>query len=281
MELNDVAYVPSFTKNLVSGIQIMRQGYKQVIENNSLKIYKNDILVATGGYDSETGLLKMDTEIPQSSNFAHSTVSADYKTIHSRLGHPGHQLLLNTLNATDGIKITGKIEEQDCEICTLTKMRKTNIRKSGSIPTDYLEVIESDTQGPFPIIGSDGTRNNVKFVDKKSRYVKMETIANREATTILDAFKRFKSRMETITNKTVKNIRTDQGTEYKGEFLKYLENNGIVKQTGTAYEHTHPGQMERIHQTIMYDNGTCNDEKFKITAKILYGSTINNCLSLQ
>ena len=111
---------------------------------------------------------------------------------------------------------------------------------------NYLEVIESDTQGPFPIIGSDGTRNNIKFVDKKSRYVKMETIANREATTILKAFKRFKSRMERITNKTMKNIRTDQGTEYKGEFLKYLENNGIVKQTGTAYEHTHPGQMERI-----------------------------------
>ena len=162
----------------------------------------------------------MDTKIPQSSNFAHSTISADYKTIHSRLGHPGHQLLLNTINATDGIKITGKTEEEDCEICTLTKTRKTNIRKYGSTPTDYLEVIESDTQGPFPIIGSDGTRNNVKFVDKKSRYVKMETIANREATTILDAFKRFKSRMETITNKTVKNIRTDQGTEYKGEFLQ-------------------------------------------------------------
>ena len=54
MELDDVAYVPSFTKNLVSGIQIMRQGYKQIIENNSLKIYKDDILVATGSYDSET-----------------------------------------------------------------------------------------------------------------------------------------------------------------------------------------------------------------------------------
>jgi hypothetical protein len=34
----------------------------------------------------------------------------------------------------------------------ITKTRKTNIRKSGSIPTDYLEVIESDTQGPFPIM---------------------------------------------------------------------------------------------------------------------------------
>ena len=184
----------------------MRQGYKQVIENNSLKTYKDDILVATESYDSETELLKMDTELPQISNFAHSTISADYKTIHSRLGHPGHQLLLKTINATDGIQITGKMEEQDCEICTLTKTRKTNIRKIGTIPADYLEVIESDTQGPFPIIGSDGTRNNIKFVDKKSRYVKMETIANREATTILKAFKRFMLFVSDETNVPLKSF---------------------------------------------------------------------------
>ena len=69
MELNDVAYVPSFTKNLVSGIQIMNQGYKQIMENGELKITKNGILVATGKYDKETGLIKMDPEITQNSNF--------------------------------------------------------------------------------------------------------------------------------------------------------------------------------------------------------------------
>ena len=57
--------------------------------------------------------------------------------------------------------------------------------------------------------------------------------------------------MENITGKNIKNIRTDQGTEYKGEFLEYLTQNGIIKQTGIAYEHTHPGQAERVHQTIM------------------------------
>ena len=131
------------------------------------------------------------------------------------------------------------------------KNKKLNIRKKGSVPNNYLEVIESDTQGPFPIIAADGTRNNVKFVDKKSRYTKMFTIPNREASTILNYFIQFKSRMENITGKNIKNIRTDQGTEYKGEFLEYLTQNGIIKQTGIAYEHTHPGQAERVHQTIM------------------------------
>ena len=79
----------------------------------------------------------------------------------------------------------------------------------------------------------------------------MFTIPNREASTILNYFKQFRSRMENITGKNIKNIRTDQGTEYKGEFLEYLTENGIIKQTGIAYEHNHPGQAERVHQTIM------------------------------
>ena len=180
MELNDVAYVPSFTKNLVSGIQIMNQGYKQIMENGKLKITKNGILVATGKYDNETGLIKMDTEIRQNSNYCRTEQKLNFKNIHSRLGHPGNILLQKTLDATDGLKINQKIQNEDCEICLQTKTKKLNIRKKGSVPNNYLEVIESDTQGPFPIIAADGTRNNVKFVDKKSRYTKMFTIPNRE-----------------------------------------------------------------------------------------------------
>ena len=181
MELNDVAYVPSFTKNLVSGIQIMNQGYTQIIENGKLKIFKKNELVATGKYDNETGLIKMDTEIKQNSNYCRTEKKLNYKNIHSRLGHPGNILLQKTLDATNGLKIVGKIQNDDCEICLKTKTKKLNIRKKGSVPNDYLDVIESDTQGPFPIIATDGTRNNVKFVDKKSRFTIMLTIPNQEA----------------------------------------------------------------------------------------------------
>ena len=79
----------------------------------------------------------------------------------------------------------------------------------------------------------------------------MFTIPNREASTILNYFIQFKSRMENITGKNIKNIRTDQGTEYKGEFLEYLTENGIIKQTGIAYEHTF--RVERI-VSVRIDN---------------------------
>ena len=191
----------------------MKQGYKQVIENGKLHIFETGLLVATGSYDAETGLLKIDEDLTESANYVQTTMSANYKTIHEQMGHPSAKRIKKTILATDGIVLTDS-NVVDCEVCALTKTRKTNTRKQGRIPNHYLEVIESDTQGPFPITASDGTRNNLKFVDKKSRYVKMETIVNREAKTILSAFKRFKARMENITGNTVKNVRTDQGTEY-------------------------------------------------------------------
>jgi hypothetical protein len=111
--------------------------------------------------------------------------------------------------------------------------------------------VEADIQGPFPVIAFDGTKENVKFIDGKSGYCKMETIPNGEANTVLQVFKRFKARMERRTGKLIKNIRTDDGAEFKKGFLKYVEDQGIVKQKGLPYRHNHPGKAERAHQTIM------------------------------
>ena len=43
------------------------------------------------------------------------------------------------------------------------------------------------------------------------------------ANTVLRVFERFKARMERRTGKLIKNIRTDDGAEFKKEFLKYVE----------------------------------------------------------
>jgi hypothetical protein len=55
-----VQHIPQFSKYLVSGIEIMKSGYKQVNENNCLKIYEGDELAATGTYYPGVGLIQMD-----------------------------------------------------------------------------------------------------------------------------------------------------------------------------------------------------------------------------
>ena len=49
----------------------------------------------------------------------------------------------------------------------------------------------------------------------------METLPNGEACTALAAFIRFKSRLELRTGKKIKSVKTDQGAEYMGSFMKY------------------------------------------------------------
>ncbi len=126
-----------------------------------------------------------------SAYFAHGEVSVDLKQIHERLGHPNQASLQQTIESTTGVKLQNK-EKFNCEPCNLTKTKKHAVRKWGAVPTNLLEVIESDVQGPFPVPAIDGTSLNIKFVDKSSRYVVMESIANKDAETIFGAFQKFK-----------------------------------------------------------------------------------------
>ena len=45
--------------------------------------------------------------------------------------------------------------------------KKIKYSEKGSVQTDYLEVIESDTQGPFPIIASGGRKTMLNLWIKK------------------------------------------------------------------------------------------------------------------
>jgi hypothetical protein len=171
---------------------------------------------------------------------------------HQRFGHPGLEILKKTLPVVLGTKVPAN-SRTSCLACSLGKSTRPNIRNTSDSSQFHsiLEIISSDTQGPFPLNAIDGTCNNIKFVDSRSKYCKMETIPNRLAETIANTFKRFQARMERRTGSKIKYIRTDGGTEYMGAFLDHLERSGITKQKSTSHSHVHPGQAERIHQSIM------------------------------
>ena len=174
--------------------------------------------------------------------------------LHFRFGHPGFAILQKTISAVTGASIDqSSSTSPHCSPCSTGKATRPNIRPSSQSTHshDLLEVISSDTQGPFPVIANDGSCNNIKFIDSKSKYCKMETIQDRSAASCLGPFKRFQARLERRTGRLIKNLRTDGGPEYMGVFLDHLESTGIVKQKCTPYNHNHPGQAERLHQSIM------------------------------
>jgi hypothetical protein len=55
-----------------------------------------------------------------------------------------------------------------CESCDLGTSKRQPVSRASQSEPEVLEVIESDTQGPFPVKAIDGTCNNVKFIDANS-----------------------------------------------------------------------------------------------------------------
>ena len=248
----DVLEVPTFAKNLLSATQLSRaHGCKQVIDpwTAKLTISKDDEVIATGSYDPTEKLIRIDKEISNSAK-----IVDDWKTVHRKLGHVGKAMMKKTLQATSGILTDNKFEALDCEECKITKAKRNPISKGRvnlSNPKDILEVVEIDVQGPFPVVANDGTTSNLKFIDSRSSWLHFTTIPNLQASTVLDNFLKFKTRVEKQTGKEIKRVRTDQGTEFMGAFLTHLETSGIIKEKGVAYTHHHPGKVERSHQTVL------------------------------
>jgi hypothetical protein len=250
-------WCPKFTHNLISGIDVMKAGYSSIIQNNRLIITTENVdfdfsqVVATGSLDKTTGLLQIDNASPNSANFATAKTITTYDQMHARLGHPGHAMMDKTIKAVNGVQIQGKCAKDLCVPCQLGKKRRLNISKKGSAPKDILEVVSADTTGPFRVNAIDGTRLNIKIIDKKSRYVKMVTLQNHNAASALDAFVSYQRRLERRTGNKIKFFQCDDGTEFKGVFSDHLKKEGIVKQKGEPYEHHIPGQGENAHSKIL------------------------------
>ena len=250
----EVLHVPTFSKNLLSATQLsIEHGCRQTIDpwTAKLTITKDDIPVATGTYDKSTKLIKMDK---QNTEYSNSAQADDWTTVHRKLGHVGKAMITKTIKATTGLKLKNSFTPLDCEDCQTSKAKRGAIQrktKEESHIKEILEVIEMDVQGPFPVFANDGSCYNLKFIDSRSGWLYYTTIANCQANTILNHFINFKARIEKQTGFQIKRVRTDQGTEFMGQFLSYLDASGIIKEKGVAYTHHHPGKVERSHQTIL------------------------------
>jgi hypothetical protein len=233
LKLN-ATYVPSFSKNLVSGIAINNAGYHQTIGSDLLVVTKgppnrNATVVATGKLNKNVGLFQMDHRIngsalplvlknqfdalsannecvdeEEAKNEVEKTNASPstWMQIHRSLGHCSDQLMRKTLPHVNIPK------KEICKCCMEGKATRNHIPQ-GSRPRQILETISLDIQGPFRIKNDEGSNLNVKFVDKASRYIKMEWLPDKEGRTITTSLKGFIERMERRTGKKIQAVQTD------------------------------------------------------------------------
>ena len=184
---------------------------------------------------------------------------------HNRLGHMNLKplaILLKNMNISIPI---ASIKHFKCSTCLLAKDNRYIHKKSLSSQSWKIgERIHSDLGGPI----TPKTYNNyiyyITFLDKKSRYLWVYLLRNKNEAYIV--FKQFRPLIKNQTNNNIKELFTDNGKEYINKTFKiYIDAYSIIHRKTPIYTKEPNGLIERINLTLLN----------KVRAMLLYSGLPN------
>ena len=163
----------------------------------------------------------------------------NWNLFHASQGHASRSRLKATAK-TLGVKLTGTFKQ--CEGCFVAKGLRAPIPKSTTCRSNEpLGRIFCDLSGKKEVVGPGGKQYAMVFRDDYSRYQWVYFLVSKTDTS--KALKRFLADTRSIGS--VKVIRTDGGTEYKGEFQSLCDEFNIQRELTPANSPQYNGCAER------------------------------------
>ncbi|GJX90368.1 retrovirus-related pol polyprotein from transposon TNT 1-94 [Tanacetum coccineum] len=172
---------------------------------------------------------------------------------HHRLSH----LNFGTLNklAKDGLArgIPRLKFQKDhlCSACALGKSKKSSHQpKAEDTNQEKLYLLHMDLCGPMRVASINGKRYILVIVDDYSRFTWVRFLKTKDEApaAIIKCIKNIQVHLKA----TVRNVRTDNGTEFVNQTLReWYENVGITHQTSVARTPQQNGVVERRNRTLV------------------------------
>jgi len=135
-------------------------------------------------------------------------------------------------------------------ICNKSKICQLSYKSSKNKCNEKLGLIHSDICGPMRTESLGGAKYFATFIDDHTRYT--ETVILRHKSDILDAFQKYKRRVEKETGCVIKQLRIDNPREYLSkEFTSFLENEDISRQLSVEYTPQQNGLAKRANRTLV------------------------------
>jgi len=172
---------------------------------------------------------------------------------HRKLGHVN----LNNINKlvkhnlVRGLPIKDFSVIEKCMACAKGKQHKKSHKSKTINSISYpLELLHADLFGPISVKSIAKKSYCLVVTDDYSRYSWVSFLANKGETA--GAFKNLILKIETISEKKVKTIRSDNGTEFKNHiFDSFYEKKGILRQYSAARTPQQNGVAERKNRTLI------------------------------
>jgi transposase InsO family protein len=174
--------------------------------------------------------------------------------LHERLGHYSKNSLLKHGDAIADLNIdpterTNDAHQKPCRSCIMGKHARSPFPSRSSKRTKPLELVHSDLAESHVLSYGDG-KYALTFVDDATHHASVFILPNKKAATVLEAFKDFQAWAERQSGHKVKELRTDRGTEYMGEMIQYVKEQGIEHHTTAGYSPQSNGVAERYNRTL-------------------------------
>ena len=164
---------------------------------------------------------------------------------------------MSELKSSD-IEFSQNQNEEFCDDCHLSKAKKKpHIVKSQNAIDDERKsgvregVIHSDLMGAMKIKTLSGCRYVLTYICSHTEFSYVYLMKQKSEQ--FEFFKEFKSLYENQTGFKIRELRTDNGTEYfSNKFVMFeTSDNGIKHQTSVAYVPESNGKAERLNRTLL------------------------------
>ncbi|GMM55792.1 gag-pol fusion protein [Maudiozyma humilis] len=179
---------------------------------------------------------------------------------HMRLNHANMAIVKASIKngIFDDIDEITNDKHEDCVVCALGKSTRHPHYK-GAMNLHYTEALPGaswslDLFGPVQINQKGAHRFMLIMVDSVSRYMITSTHPTKDRFEIKAQIQKNIANIERQFNRTVKELRMDQGKEFdNSELIAYLDQHGIKRVYTTTQEHAGNARAERAIRTITTD----------------------------
>ncbi|KAJ4790588.1 Retroelement pol polyprotein-like [Rhynchospora pubera] len=243
--LKRVLFVPSLNCNLISLGKLIAQNDCFVTFTNELCVVQDcNLRTLIGVGEHKNGVYYYHPKA--SSRVCHARRKEDHELWHLRMGHPSYQLT----SLISGAKGDSSDIKNVCETCLKAKQTRDVFPISLNKANESFELIHCDIWGPYRIASSCGAHYFLTIVDDFSRAVWVYLMKDKSETA--DLLQGFVRMVYTQFQKSVKSIRSDNGTEFTSRLMKqFCTEKGIIYQTSCVGTPQQNGRVERKHRHIL------------------------------
>jgi GAG-pre-integrase domain len=201
MELKNVYFVPSISKNIISISCQEMNGFSFVIKDNGCSIYKYELYYGSSFMMNGLYILEINKlifNINKRLKISHENMTFMW---HCRIGHINEKRIKKLHEV--GLLGNFNIETINvCESCLCGKMTKVSFSKKGERTSDLLAIIHTDVCGPMSTYTRNGDPYFITFTDDYSRYGYVYLMRHKSKS--FEKFKEFMTEVENQLNKVLR-----------------------------------------------------------------------------